>query len=358
MATALGVLLTSLCAGSSAAYGFIDYCNGNPVGWYYGRTYLNAASASFPSGGSWYNALLTAVRRLNDNPSPFYFTLYTGDTSVAIGNGENEVWFSSSSAHTPAVAYNWATCYWSGTAWQYWIDETDIVFYNGIAYTADMTASGLWPYGGPRRPFQTTAVHELGHGMGLGHVASEYNVMGQDYRHLHANGGVARAYLGEDAADGAIRLYGSHPIEDVSLAHWKRTGASGAYSTHGRTELYGADGALLPSSLVAGEPRFDVQRGQVVQMELTGENNGRSAQTPRIHYYVSTNNAITTTDRLIHAESRSLTRANVDTYRVTLTVPSDLVPGDYWLGAIVDATNAIAERVEDNNATYIAIRVN
>ena len=354
----LGLLLANAYVGPSQAYSFIDYCNGSPVGWYYRSTYLDAAGASFPAGGSWYNALLEAVRRINDNPSPFYFTLYTGDTSVAIGNYDNEVWFSSSSAYSPAVTYNWATCYWSGSSWQYWLDETDVVFYNGIPYTSNMATSGLWGYGGNSRPFQTTAVHELGHAMGLGHVASEYNIMGQDYYHIHANGGVARAYFGEDAADGAVRLYGGYNIQDLSLAHWKRIGANGPYSTHGRTKLYNASGVELASALDAGEARFNVQAGQVVQMELTAENNGRSSQTPQIGYYVSTNNAITNTDTLIGTQSLTLTRDNVTTYRATLTIPSNLTPGVYWLGAIVDYTNVIAERVEDNNATYIPIRVN
>lgn len=359
-AVVVASLLVGLLPAPSFAYNFIDYCNGNPVGWFYSTASITGAQASFPAGGSWYNSLLTAIRRVNDNPSRFYYTLYTGDTSVAIGNGQSEIWFSSSADFNPAVAYNQTVCYWSGTQWVYYIDETDIVFYNAVPYTTNMaTNNSLRGYGGANRPFETTAIHELGHGLGLAHVNTEYNIMGTDYFHLHANGGVARSYIGEDASDGAVRLYGlaSTIIEDVSLVHWKRIGASGEYSSHGRTALYDGTGStVLPNVLDAGEARFDVSAGQTIQMELTAENNGRSSHTPRIGYYLSTNNVIATSDTLIASETRSVTRNNVDTYKATLTIPTGLPPGNYWLGAIIDDTNAIAERAEDNNATYFPVR--
>lgn len=355
-----GLLLSQALCSASLAYNFIDYCNGSPVGWSSATASITGAQASFPAGGSWYNSLLTAIRRVNDNPSRFYYTLYTGDTSVAIGNGQSEIWFSSSSAYNPAVAYNQTVCYWSGSAWVYYIDETDIVFYNAVPYTTNLaTNNNLRGYGGTNRPFETTAIHELGHGLGLAHVNTEYNIMGTDYYHLHANGGVARSYIGEDASDGTVRLYGlaSTVIEDVSVVHWKRIGASGEYSSHGRTALYDSTGAtVLPSVLDAGEARFDVSAGQPIQVELTAENNGRSSQTVRIGYYLSTNNAIATSDTLIATETRTVARNNVDTYKTSLTIPSGLPSGDYWLGVIIDDTNTVAERVEGNNATYFPVR--
>lgn len=355
-----GALASAVLPATTLAYNFIDYCNGSPVGWSSASASITGAQASFPAGGSWYNSLLTAIRRVNDNPSRFYYTLYTGDTSVAIGNGQSEIWFSSSADFNPAVAYNQTVCYWSGSQWVYYIDETDIVFYNVVPYTTNLTTSNnLRGYGGLNRPFETTAIHELGHGSGLAHVNTEYNIMGTDYYHLHANGGLARSYLGEDASDGEVRLYGlaNTIIEDVSLVHWKRIGASGEYSSHGRTALYDSSGAtVLPSVLDAGEARFDVNAGQVIQMELTAENNGRSSHTPRIGYYLSTNNVIATSDTLIATETRGVTRNNVDTYKAVLTIPSGLPAGNYWLGAIIDDTNALAERVEDNNATYFPVR--
>lgn len=345
-----GLLLACAYTSQGFAYNFIDYCGTTPVRWSGSSKTMSAASASFPAGGDWYNALQIAMSRVND---PINFTLgfVTGDTSVAIGNGESEVWFSSDPAHSPAVTYNYTTC--TGGAM---ITESDVVFYNGEPYTFNMATSGLYGYGGGSRPFQTTAVHELGHAINLHHVNTEYNIMGQDYYHLHANGGLGRSYLGEDAADGAIFLYGSNGRQDLSLAHWKWIGSSGQYSTHGHTKLYSSSGAELPSVLVAGESRFDVTGGQAIQVELTAENNGASSQSVQIGFYLSTNNAIATSDTLITTQSRTVARDNVDTYRATITLPSGLPSGDYWVGAIIDNNNAVGESAEDNNATYFPVR--
>lgn len=345
-----GVLLACACASQSMAYNFIDYCGSTPVRWSGSSKSFSAASASFPSGGEWYNALQVAMSRVND-PINFTIGFATGDTSVAIGNGQSEIWFSSDPAHSPAVTYNYTTC--TGGSM---ITESDVVFYNGEPYTSNMATSGLYGYGGGSRPFQTTAVHELGHAINLHHVNTEYNIMGQDYYHLHANAGLGRSYLGEDAADGAIYLYGPNGGQDLSLAHWKWIGSSGQYSTHGHTKLYSSSGAELPSVVVAGESRFDVTAGQTIQVELTAENSGAAPQTVQIGFYLSTNNAIATSDTLITTQSRTVTRDNVDTYLATITLPSGLASGDYWLGAIIDSNNAVAESAEDNNATYFPVR--
>ncbi|WP_287129711.1 hypothetical protein [Candidatus Cyanaurora vandensis] len=45
------------------------------------------------------------------------------------------------------------------------------------------------------------------------------------------------------------------------------------------------------------------------------------------------------------------------TFKDTLTIPSTLAPGKYWLGAVLDKGSLISETKEGNNATYVPIQV-
>lgn len=361
VARAATVTLAALAGFSvSEAFAFnTSTCLGEKVRWPSNSVTMRASPISFPAG-AWRNALNETIGRWNLNPSRFSFDLRI-ESGVRLGNGQNEIWFSSDPAYSPAVAFTWVTCLDFFFFEIVRIDEADVIFHNGVAYTPSTNKADLWPYSGPRRPFQTTATHELGHALGLGHVNTEYNVMGQDWTHIHANWNTARAYPGEDASDGAVHLYGTRSPrrEDVGVVHWKHSGASGEYSTHNRTRLYSIFGTVLPSFIDAGEPRFHVNREQRIQTEFSYENNGASFQSGiRVGYYISTNSLITTFDRRIGGATFQLARDNVFTKRISVTIPGDLSPGDYWLGVIIDETDAINEVHEWNNATYTAIRVN
>jgi hypothetical protein len=247
----VGVLI--LDAPDAHAYQYFD-CAGDPVKWTSSSATVRYPPVSFPVG-AWQNALTETINRWNSGPANFSLALQQqGDNNVGFDNGENEVWFSADSAHNPAVRYWWITCLDFGFFKIARIDETDVVFWSGVAYTPSTTATDLWPYGGGSRPFQTTAMHEFGHALGLLHVNTEYNIMGSDWTHIHRNGNTARAYPGEDAADGAVFLYGLRsPLrQDLAVTHWKYLGSSGQYSTHQRSQLYTTTGAVLPSFTSAG----------------------------------------------------------------------------------------------------------
>ncbi len=102
--------------------------------------------------------------------------------------------------------------------------------------------------------------------------------MGDSWRHHHTNGSIATSYFGEDASHGSRVLYGSQgsSFQDVSASHWRRTGASGEYSSHGRVRVRNsANNATLPGITIGGEPGYRVDRGTVVRPEFTIENNGK-----------------------------------------------------------------------------------
>ena len=142
-------------------------------------------------------------------------------------------------------------------------------------------------YGLEKRTFESTALHEVGHTVGLAHENRYYNIMGTDYTHLHTTGDNSlRSYMGEDAVNGLISLYGSDTRQDLSVSAWRHVGSSGQYSSHGRTRLLSSSGSVLSSTKVESsctrdycEMRHNVALGQQIQYEMTLENSGSHSQT-------------------------------------------------------------------------------
>ena len=284
-----------------------------------------------------------------------YYSMIYDDTSVGMNNGQSEVWWQSSPG-APAITYWW---YNTGSCT---FNETDIIFDNTVAYSTTTSKSSLWPYGGGSRPFQTTAMHEFGHAQGLGHTADRYAIMGQDWDHIHANGTTATAYPGEDAMAGSCAVYGLDAalVQDLGAAHWRWTGASGAYSAHDRTRLFNTSLVELPKVAGTLEPVYRVSKGQAVRLEMSFENMGASTQTVKVGYYLSTNDLISTADTFLGEQTITVSRDSVlTTNGSTVTVPTWTTSGvNYWIGAIIDYNGAVPEIYESNNATYTGIRIN
>lgn len=355
----------TLLAGASAANAYsTKSCLGEKLRFSGNSRTVHASTTSFPAG-YWQNGITDVVNKFNRNPSNFRYAISMDSGGVGRNNGQSETWGSSDQGvlqGAPAIAYqNW-TCYWFfGNHVS--MDEVDVIydFTAPFQWTADALKSSLIRYTGTRRSLQTTGAHELGHGMILNHVNTEYNIMGSDFEHIHVNGSTATAYTGEDAADGMVFLYGQRSnYEDVAVVHWKYSGPSGEYSDHTKTVITTSGGGALATISVNGETGYRVNRGQVVRAEFTYENNGGNTQNGiATGYFISTNDIISTGDRRIGGATWNLSRGNVLTTTVTLTIPSNLSAGTaYWLGVVIDENNRIGEAVEANNATYIPIFVN
>ena len=353
-------LLVALAMPISASAWMKSICSGNgeELDWDNETTQIRFSSVSFPVG-SYRDGLDTAIDRWNENPSDFDFTNSFGDTSIDFSNDQSEAWFTSDNDYDPAMAvvrYKGIT-FCSNPR----IVEADILFYSNEDYTSSMSTTSLLEYdtndnGISARPFQTTAVHELGHALGLEHENDEYNVMGQDWTHVHVNGSTARAYAGEDACDGAIDLYGSIDVEDLSVAHWKWDGRSGEYSVHSHTELFSSSGIAPLDSDPYGEwLEYHAHPGQTIQVELTYENNGQSDHDIDVGIYLSGNDLITTADPRLGGFGITLSRGNVSTLKTAVTIPADKPLGDYWIGAVVDEDDIVTEVTESNNATWIRL---
>ena len=316
---------------------------------------IRASRVGFPTGNAYRTALGTVASRLNQNPSDFRLTQRYDDRSVSLYNLQSEVWWSDDSDNCPAVTYHSVDPLFN------LILETDVVFCTSEDYTTSMNKTSLSAYGGTHRPFQTTALHEYGHVAGLGHEADEYNIMGQDWTHILCNGTTARSYLGEDASDGLISLYtrkDPEAIENLSVTLFKRTGASGEYSVHGKCKMYNTSGTELTYTNFSGQRRYNVNAGQQVRVEFTYENSGETTHTPNVGFYISTNSTISNIDRRFATKTPVLGRNDPYTHSYTLTIPADLTRGTtYYLGVWVDYDDAIAE-VDESNTAYHIIRIN
>lgn len=331
---------------------------------------VHYSTTSFPVSGGWIDALNNTISQYNRNPSNFFLKLAADTNGVNLNNGESETWGSTDQTilnGAPAIAYS----YWDCNFFTAKMKEGDVIFdytntvSNPFQWTPVRSKSALWSYTNlnGKRLLQGTAMHEFGHASGLLHESRTYNVMGTDFTHLDTSGSTVNAYVGEDTGNALVFLYGlwsAGPLE-LGVAHWRYTGFSGEYSTHGRTRMFNSAGALLSKTMVAAEPRYNVTRGSTVKVEFTYENMGRATVSSiPVRFYISTDDVITTADRQIGSTTiGSLARDWVSTLKHSVAIPSNLSANtSYWLGVIVNPTSSITETYRDNNTSYIRIRTN
>ncbi len=93
--------------------------------------------------------------------------------------------------------------------------------------------------------------------------------------------------------------------------------------------------------------------GQSLTVTNTVQNQGSAAITKSfsVRVYLSTDSTITTSDTVLATRTVSSLGAGAsNTANTSVTIPTGLTPGTYYIGAIADYTNVIAESNETNNA--------
>ncbi len=340
-----------------------------PIRWHSdtNTTGFKLQQSTFPVGSPQRAAFMDAFSNLNNNPSKIRMILNPDTEWVSVSNGVNEAWFTDNSLvlmGAPAICI----AHFNPFAFGVWnMTEADVVFDTNRNYAFTTAKSLHWFYGGAFRSLRSTAAHEIGHALGLQHEDTMYNIMGEDFTHVYANGNVHVSGRGEDASNGLVTMYSVEPTKpaDIGVSRWKFLRSDGEYSMHQRTELWltGSTnpGRIYPApgDLDAGDTVYQVSPGQRVWAGFTFENNGPADLTTNVSYVISTNSTITTRDRLIGISiGQGFNRDTPDEgRRMRLTIPRDLTPGRYYVGVIVDSADSLSESDERNNATYIPIDV-
>ena len=345
-------------------------------------TTVSISSYSYPP--SWQSKIKDAVKIVNFNPSPFWINTVVENDGVGNANGENEVYYADIEA--PGVARMWWYCYNTPSGFEFGLGEVDIILDStryvdhdddpntpGVAearpWTISDNKSQINIYGGSKAMAESVFVHEFGHFLGLMHVNTEYNIMGDSWEFMITQNGKTRSYFGEDASKGARQVYGTQNswYRDLSVSHFRYTGVSGEYSAHARTRVFKKHGTkwqvVTPYGGIrnhpVNEPIWGVSRGDRIRFEFTVENNGKQTETNvRGGIYISTNDWISTSDRRISTHTWNTIAAQGAAYTFTyeITIPNDLDQNRaYWVGYIIDDNNQIHEKTGKNNAAYIPV---
>lgn len=112
--------------------------------------------------------------------------------------------------------------------------------------------------------------------------------------------------------------------------------------------------------------QITVTGGDLVMTEVSGPADGLTGKTIEVHntvtavgggagwfsvgFYLSSDSVITTTDRYLSRRDISALAPDASsTADTTLTIPGNLAPGTYYLGAIADYSNRVQESNETNN---------
>ncbi|MGH9159314.1 MAG: matrixin family metalloprotease [Vicinamibacteraceae bacterium] len=321
-------LIVCLSASVSHAYSY-STCDGNPIRWNGSWANMYISTTSFPAGGSGDAGIQNAMWHWN-NVKGSGFNFYVGrdtDGTHDDDNGQNEVYYDTSlSGSTLAVTRTRYHCYWA-FGWNYGIDETDIGFNNNIAWT-----TSAFDYGSLGSPFslESVALHELGHALGLLHEDRWMATMNSYYPNSGPLG-YDKEWdpLADDRLAGRV-IYPDNTTEvDVAGSAFMRTGS-------------GTSG-LVSSTLSAA-------RGSNVTIDVTFSNQSTSTQTFDINFYLSTNSLPSAADIYLGSNyGASGSQGAQLTFSRTLTIPSSVAPGTYYLGYVIDPSNALSEDHESNN---------
>jgi len=375
--------------------------NGNVVKWCSDTRAIYAHSGQFTPGSLERKALKAAIDKWNMAPADFSMELKYEDfdlDKININiNSKSHVGFVKTTEMTGGAIGQALITTESIDLDTGCIDDVDVRFNEDYANWIFDTTEMIYPVGHGAL-FEGTAMHELGHLMGLMHVDDDLSVMGYDSI-LTFNGGVnnALAYVGYDGYRGLRHLYGLDEEGDfgfdltVTVLKKSNTivmlpiesGGDAAYAE--TTRVYPLNKYIASKDSewadieanVTNPDHFDKTRsyyfaGQEVTPEFTIESYGNlEDQVVDLIIVLSEDKNITKNDHVL--KTLSLVAAPLEAgslLTVDVEIPAkliadivgldDLQSGEPkliypYIGLIFDPKDKLEEENENNNATYLPL---
>lgn len=323
----IGLCLIIGCGASVAFPYSYRTSGGNKVVWEDARMTFDLHPVSFPEGSTWN---LNAQYAMSDwnavTGSAFRFYVRTRSTNHNDhNNGINSVVFMNGSSFDSssilAVTFHTA----SGDE----IRDKDVWFNVDQPYVPGLDADAVPPYS--TFSFRGVARHEFGHALGLRH---EDRSVVTTMNSIYSYGAAVEGFHADDRAGVRFLYPGSGSERNLYASNWvKRTDSESTAAVRVNT---------LPTR---------IRRGQSVTLEYSFGNRGNlNSGSFEIGFYLSSNNIISTGDRLLGFNTGAFANAGAfGSFTRTLTIPADVTPGTYFIGVFMDRTGIITESSEGDN---------
>ncbi len=303
--------------------------------WTNKQTTMYISTTSYPQGTWMDYALQRAMyrwSRVKGSNFTFYINRDTDGRHYKL-NGKNEIYTGNTSEFTSiekTLAY------------------TTVDHRNGVIYEKDLAFNpyvtwisflGDWCKASVAQPdneayFEGVVLHELGYVLGLCHEDDVLATMNSKYPNF---GPVASNNIWEvhgDDRNGIRNLYPDSTHEtDIVVSKYFRTGL-------GTSDVASA---LYPS------PTY-LWRGDTYSIPYTTENLSTTIQSYSVSFYLSTDSMIRPYDiYLTTTRVNNIGKGTAVTKTATITIPTNISAGTYYLGYIIDPSDEISESSNNNN---------
>jgi len=336
------VLLTllSIAATQINAAAWRECAFGDDLSWSGDRLTIRPSAISFPQTSSWYPQIANMANEWSEVKGSNFEFIIGSPTTVGFDNGHNEIWFSS--ALDTGTLGN-AKISWFGVECSLGLssayDEVDIRLNSNYSWYSGNFV-GLYDSSGSTvnaKSFQLVMLHELGHALGLQHSNDELATM--------------TPYYPNAGSIGHNNVTTPHGDDRYGLRILYPDSSSGTDLAVGRynTETAKKQNAILYDGVETNA----LIKGAQYDIQYSLENLGTTTQSATIRFYISTNSYISTADTYIGSAGWSISAGGTVFNKKTVTIPTSISDGTYYIGYAVTPNNGVSE--DDTNNNMVAL---